>query len=59
MAFENVTGQSFVDAFRTGIIEPLNLKRTFYNPPTSDISIIRADPEGVNTFELDLGILDP
>lgn len=59
MAYQNITGESFADAFRTGIVEPLDLKRTFYNPPTPDINTVRVDPKGDNTFEIDLGELDP
>ncbi|KIV95519.1 hypothetical protein PV10_03163 [Exophiala mesophila] len=59
LAYQNITGESFADAFRTGIVEPLKLKRTFYHPPTSDINTVRVDPKGANTFEIDIGGLDP
>ncbi|EXF80867.1 hypothetical protein CFIO01_03375 [Colletotrichum fioriniae PJ7] len=35
-AFENITGGSVGDAFKTAIAEPLGLSRTFWDPPKDD-----------------------
>ncbi|KIW68111.1 hypothetical protein PV04_04078 [Phialophora macrospora] len=56
MAYENITGEAFADAFNTGIAHPLGLKRTFWTWPGSDSNAVWADPQGIDAFEADLGL---
>ncbi|GKT97433.1 beta-lactamase-like 1 [Colletotrichum tofieldiae] len=45
-AYENITGKSMEDGFRTGILEPLGLSRSFWSPPENDpnANIVELDP---------------
>jgi CubicO group peptidase (beta-lactamase class C family) len=56
MAYENITGEAFADGFKTGIVEPLGLKRTFWTWPGSDSNAVWADPQDANAFEAGLGL---
>ncbi|KAK5051535.1 hypothetical protein LTR84_003187 [Exophiala bonariae] len=55
LAFENITGESLSDAFKSGIAKPLGLKRTFWSPPANDSNAMVANPPGAQTFDEDLG----
>ena len=55
MAFENITGEAISDAFESGLVEPLNLKRSFWKPPVNDSNAIVVNPPGANRFDDDLG----
>ncbi|KXH36537.1 hypothetical protein CNYM01_01433 [Colletotrichum nymphaeae SA-01] len=47
-AFENITGGSVGDAFKTSVAEPLGLSRTFWDPPKDDpnANIVDLAPTG-------------
>ncbi len=59
MAYENITGEAFTDAFKTALVEPLQLRRTFWKSPRNDSNTMRVDTAGLNTSEGDLGEFDP
>ncbi|GKT56253.1 beta-lactamase-like 1 [Colletotrichum tofieldiae] len=48
-AYENITGKSMEDGFRTGILEPLGLSRSFWSPPENDpnANIVELDPSSM------------
>lgn len=58
MAYENITGQAFPDAFETNLVKPLGLKRAFWKWPGKDSNAVWDDPAGVDTFEASLGLED-
>jgi CubicO group peptidase (beta-lactamase class C family) len=55
MAFENITGEAISDAFESGLMEPLNLKRSFWKPPSNDSNAVVVNPPGAHRFDEDLG----
>jgi CubicO group peptidase (beta-lactamase class C family) len=56
MAYELITGEAFPDAFKSAIVDPLNLERTSWTFPMNESNIVIVDPTGVETYEEDLGI---
>ena len=56
MAYENITGEVFADAFKTGLVDPLGLKRTFWTWPGNDSNAVWDDSKGVNMYEASLGL---
>ncbi|KAJ9604586.1 hypothetical protein H2200_010699 [Cladophialophora chaetospira] len=56
MAYENISGEPFAEAFRTGLVVPLGLKRTFWTWPGNDSNAVWADPKEANTWESSLGL---
>lgn len=59
MACENITGEAFPDLFAKGIAAPLGLHRTSWLPPKNDSNSVLFDIDGTDTYETDLGVLDP
>ncbi|OHE99991.1 hypothetical protein CORC01_04638 [Colletotrichum orchidophilum] len=51
-AFENITGGPMEHAFKTSILEPLGLSRSFWNPPKDDpnANIVDLDPSALNSL---------
>ncbi|GKT52276.1 beta-lactamase-like protein sdnR [Colletotrichum spaethianum] len=45
-AYENITGESMEDGFKTSILEPLGLSRSFWSPPKDDpnANVVELDP---------------
>lgn len=59
MAYENITGEDFADAVESALLDPLGLKRTFWTTPMNNSNTMLVDLPGLNTYEADLGPLDP
>jgi CubicO group peptidase (beta-lactamase class C family) len=58
-AYLRITGETLGTAFQTGMVNPLNLTRTFWTPPKNDSNMVRVDMEPDGTYEMDLGAEDP
>lgn len=60
LALENITGESFGDTFKTSLVEPLNLTRTFLKvpEPASDLNAVLYEAQEGNWLN-DLGLVDP
>jgi CubicO group peptidase (beta-lactamase class C family) len=59
LAYENITGEGFPEAFKSGLVEALNLKRTSMAPPTNKSNTVLIDVNGVGVSEADLGGENP
>ncbi|KAJ5112335.1 hypothetical protein N7532_000380 [Penicillium argentinense] len=55
-ALEALTNDTFENVFQNKLLQPLNLKHTFYTTPNSSLGVIpNANGQGANFWNMDLG----